>query len=231
MLAKLERIERRIINSATEKLNLPVSSVAILLHEGELMNSRENIQARHDLFPEQIIWGNILLIQRADDDSIALVAGHVEPGENPVDAVVRETLEEVNLQISPENLVQVGSFPKVKGFGLVDRQVFTYQLPIGSLVNLGADWKSVGANVYINDPSIGGDIGFWCSVSEPITPNPEVKRLILIHESSLGLIRNVSHFGGHIDFCWADKNTTSEFFKWEITKKLHSALPVPNAWY
>ncbi len=50
----------------------------------------------------------VLLMQRCNtgyqDGRYGLVAGHVEPGEDFVDAIVRETREEVGLVIAPEAL-------------------------------------------------------------------------------------------------------------------------------
>jgi ADP-ribose pyrophosphatase YjhB (NUDIX family) len=47
----------------------------------------------------------ILLVQRADDASWGLVAGWVEPGEDPAATVVREVREEVGLDVTEVELV------------------------------------------------------------------------------------------------------------------------------
>ena len=47
----------------------------------------------------------VLLVQRADDSSWGLVAGWVEPGEDPAATVVREVREEVGLDATVVDLV------------------------------------------------------------------------------------------------------------------------------
>ncbi|MCB9134335.1 MAG: NUDIX domain-containing protein [Anaerolineales bacterium] len=49
--------------------------------------------------------GRILLNQRQDNQKWNLPGGHVEPGELPTEAVVRETLEETGLGVEVERLV------------------------------------------------------------------------------------------------------------------------------
>ncbi|MBF9069991.1 NUDIX hydrolase [Streptacidiphilus fuscans] len=55
--------------------------------------------------------GRVLLTHRSDNRRWALVAGIVEPGEEPADAAVREAWEEVGLRILPERLAGVGVDP------------------------------------------------------------------------------------------------------------------------
>lgn len=51
--------------------------------------------------------GRFLMVQEEDGGRIVInqPAGHVEPGENPIDAVVRETQEETAWQVEPTAII------------------------------------------------------------------------------------------------------------------------------
>ena len=63
-----------------------------------------------------IVQGNKVLLRKHDKYKIWLsVGGHIEPGEDPTQAAIREAKEEVGLNISlVGNVVQVGDFKKGK---------------------------------------------------------------------------------------------------------------------
>lgn len=50
----------------------------------------------------------VLLVRRADTGAWTPVTGIVDPGEDPSDAAVRETLEEADLRVVPERLASIG---------------------------------------------------------------------------------------------------------------------------
>jgi ADP-ribose pyrophosphatase YjhB (NUDIX family) len=51
--------------------------------------------------------GRVLLVHRSDDHRWGLIAGWVDPGETPQDTVVREVREEVDLEVTAFELVDV----------------------------------------------------------------------------------------------------------------------------
>jgi 8-oxo-dGTP diphosphatase len=55
--------------------------------------------------------GEILLAQRADNGSWALVAGAVDPGEQPADAIIREVYEETGVHAVVDRLAGVALHP------------------------------------------------------------------------------------------------------------------------
>jgi len=50
----------------------------------------------------------VLLVRRADTGAWTPVTGIVDPGEDPSDAAVRETLEEADLEVVAERLASIG---------------------------------------------------------------------------------------------------------------------------
>ena len=50
----------------------------------------------------------VLLVRRADDGSWTPVTGIIDPGEEPADAAVRETLEEAGVEAEPVRVARVG---------------------------------------------------------------------------------------------------------------------------
>jgi ADP-ribose pyrophosphatase YjhB (NUDIX family) len=61
--------------------------------------------------------GRVLLVHRADDLRWGLISGWVDPGETPPDTVVREVREEVDLEVTAFELVDVVGRPAGTEFG------------------------------------------------------------------------------------------------------------------
>ena len=55
--------------------------------------------------------GRILLAQRSDDGCWALIAGVMEPGEQPAETIVREVWEETAVHVVPERVTSVLTQP------------------------------------------------------------------------------------------------------------------------
>jgi 8-oxo-dGTP pyrophosphatase MutT (NUDIX family) len=55
--------------------------------------------------------GRLLLGQRSDNGSWALIAGCLDPGEQPAEAVVREVYEETGVHVVPERISSVLTQP------------------------------------------------------------------------------------------------------------------------
>jgi 8-oxo-dGTP pyrophosphatase MutT (NUDIX family) len=53
----------------------------------------------------------VLLQRRSDNGQWGLLSGHMEPGEEPAVAVIREVLEEAGIQVLPEQITGVYSGP------------------------------------------------------------------------------------------------------------------------
>ncbi|MCF4123161.1 NUDIX domain-containing protein [Antribacter sp. KLBMP9083] len=58
--------------------------------------------------------GRVLLGQRSDNGRWALVAGFLEPGEQPAAGIVREVLEETGVEVRVEGIAAVGTYPPVE---------------------------------------------------------------------------------------------------------------------
>lgn len=90
----------------------------------------------------------ILAFERFDKPGLSLPCGHVEPGETPRDAAIREALEETGLQVAID-----GTKPVFIGFDSVGRKlVYTYRAEVvsGDLKGCAegegkAQWASVAA--------------------------------------------------------------------------------------
>jgi 8-oxo-dGTP pyrophosphatase MutT (NUDIX family) len=55
--------------------------------------------------------GRVLLGRRADDGTWALIAGSMDPGEQPAETVVREVYEETGVHVVPERITSVLTQP------------------------------------------------------------------------------------------------------------------------
>ena len=82
-----------------------------------IQSLREKIGTTRLLLPSvtAIIYGpagEILLVRQRDGDVWSTPGGAIEPDETPVDAVVRETLEETGLTVEPVRLMGAFGGPK-----------------------------------------------------------------------------------------------------------------------
>lgn len=200
----LGRIERELSKRMVETIGPPTSSVGVVLHEGPLSYQRykrpDNLQTTNPPF-----WQSILLIQREDNDSLALVAGGVKQGETPEQAMMRETTEEVGLQLNPDNLYTLAHFPKISRKGHIqDRIVYSHELSHGTLSGLGTNWRHGMAPVIIKDPRVGADIDITYYYSNPRFVNDEVKRLVLFDPINLFFFRELRRFGGNFTFVFEE---------------------------
>ena len=87
------------------------------------MPTPEFILALRDKIGHDLLWlpgvtavvlddeERVLLVRRADDGCWTLVAGVLEPGEQPAVGIVREILEETGVEAVVESLVGVESLP------------------------------------------------------------------------------------------------------------------------
>jgi 8-oxo-dGTP pyrophosphatase MutT (NUDIX family) len=57
--------------------------------------------------------GRILMGERADDGRWALIAGVMDPGEQPADTVIREVYEETAVRVIPERVTSILTQPPV----------------------------------------------------------------------------------------------------------------------
>jgi 8-oxo-dGTP pyrophosphatase MutT (NUDIX family) len=79
---------------------------------------RDTVGQRHLLLPgvTAVVFddaGRILLGERADDGRWALIAGVMDPGEQPAETVVREVYEETAVRVVPERITSVLTQPPV----------------------------------------------------------------------------------------------------------------------
>ena len=65
--------------------------------------------------------GRVLLVRRSDDGRWAMPGGWVEPDETPVEAAVRETLEETGLLVTADRIVHVFDRPGSRHFTVACR--------------------------------------------------------------------------------------------------------------
>ncbi|GAA2468707.1 NUDIX hydrolase [Winogradskya humida] len=102
--------------------------------------------------------GEVLLGQRSDNHQWALIAGMMDPGEQPAEAVVRETLEETNVQVKVERLAGVVLHEVVYGNG-----------DHCQMVNTWFRCRAVGGEARVND-SESLEVG-WFSLDDlpPLT--------------------------------------------------------------
>lgn len=97
----------RLLDLATrgyaEALDLPEPEVRARLARDVGYQSAK-VGADAAIFDEE---GRVLLVHRADDLRWGLISGWVDPGETPPDTVVREVREEVDLEVTSFELVDV----------------------------------------------------------------------------------------------------------------------------
>jgi len=97
----------------TEALALPEPEVRERLAR-ELGYQSAKVGADAAIFDDD---GRVLLVHRSDDHRWGLIAGWVDPGETPQDTVVREVREEVDLEVTGFELVDVVGRPAGTRFG------------------------------------------------------------------------------------------------------------------
>jgi 8-oxo-dGTP diphosphatase len=84
--------------------------------------------------------GEVLLHQRSDNGQWGLIAGLMDPGEQPADAVVREVEEETAVQVKIERLA-----------GVVSHDVTYPNADVCQMVNIFFRCRAVGGDARIND--------------------------------------------------------------------------------
>jgi 8-oxo-dGTP pyrophosphatase MutT (NUDIX family) len=85
--------------------------------------------------------GRILLAERADDRNWALIAGVMDPGEQPAAAVVREVYEETAVHVVPERVTSV-----------LTQQPHTYgNGDQCEYVDIGFRCRAIGGEARVND--------------------------------------------------------------------------------
>ncbi|NJC73642.1 NUDIX domain-containing protein [Planosporangium thailandense] len=106
--------------------------------------------------------GQILLLRRADDGRWSLPGGAVDPGEQPADAVVRETYEETGVHVAVEHIAGVALHPVAYPNG--DQCQY---------LNVWFRCRAVGGTAGVNDEeslAVG-----WFSLEELPEVNPYVR--------------------------------------------------------
>ncbi|MEM5564943.1 NUDIX domain-containing protein [Psychroserpens sp. AS72] len=97
--------------------------------------TKSEIHAKGHFHNTAHVWfydsdGNILLQQRAASKSICpllwdvSVAGHIDAGETPEQAAVREVKEEIGVDISEDQLIKIGVFECFQSYpnGIIDNE-------------------------------------------------------------------------------------------------------------
>lgn len=126
--------------------------------------------------------GRILLAERADTGRWALIAGVMDPGEQPAETVVREVYEETAVRVRPERITGVFTQPP-------------YTYPNGDqceYVDIGFRCRAVGGAARVNDDeslSVG-----WFAL-DALPPLDELTR----HRVELALLPGEAAWftGGH----------------------------------
>jgi 8-oxo-dGTP pyrophosphatase MutT (NUDIX family) len=78
--------------------------------------------------------GRALLVRKRDTTAFMQVGGKIEPGEDPVAALVRECAEEIALDVDPATVRPLGRFSAVaanEADHVVDAHVYAVDLPAG----------------------------------------------------------------------------------------------------
>jgi 8-oxo-dGTP pyrophosphatase MutT (NUDIX family) len=87
--------------------------------------------------------GEVLLQRRTDNGQWGVLSGHIEPGEEPADAVIREVMEEAGIEVMPEQITGVYSGPD-----------YLRREPNGSqtqFMNITFRCRPIGGDVRVND--------------------------------------------------------------------------------
>jgi ADP-ribose pyrophosphatase YjhB (NUDIX family) len=100
---RYERLLQLAVEYYGQALDLPPADVRARLAQ-ELGYITPKVGAEAGVFDEE---GRILLVQRSDDQRWCLPCGWVDPNETPAQAAVRETREEVGLEVRIVRLVDV----------------------------------------------------------------------------------------------------------------------------
>lgn len=100
---RYERLLQLATRTYADLLDLPQEQIRARF-DNELGYITPKVGADAAIFNRQ---GEILLMERADGSGWCLPCGWIEPNEKPVQAVVRETLEETGLEVEVQQLVGV----------------------------------------------------------------------------------------------------------------------------
>lgn len=100
---RYERLLQLAVEYYGQALDLPPADVRARLTQ-ELGYITPKVGAEAGIFDEE---GRILLVQRSDDQRWCLPCGWVDPNETPAQAAVRETREEVGLEVRIVRLADV----------------------------------------------------------------------------------------------------------------------------
>jgi ADP-ribose pyrophosphatase YjhB (NUDIX family) len=104
---RYERLLQLTVKYYGQALDLPPADVRARLAQ-ELGYITPKVGAEAAIFDEE---GRILLVRRSDDQRWCLPCGWVDPNETPAQAAVRETREEVGLEVRIVRLVDVLTRP------------------------------------------------------------------------------------------------------------------------
>ncbi len=102
-IERYERLMELVAQSYGEALDVPAESIRKSFMR-EIGTVTPKIGTDAAIFNER---GEILLMERADGSGWCLPCGFVEPGETPIEGIIREVREETGLEIDVKRLVGV----------------------------------------------------------------------------------------------------------------------------